>query len=170
MLYSRNSHNIINQLYCNMKLSKKKRKERTAGMLRVSEDNGGTTYKNSGKCCFSKLEVSLTGKIPYNQTKFVVYVCGKLEKSIHEKNFLATKKKRSPLIWNWISWISYDLCLYRCCLASISHKKVLEKTQTAMLETFRLCFMHPSASTCYFQAPITMIYALRRQLLQLTTL
>lgn len=38
-----------------MKLKVKKRKERTAGMLRVSEDNGGTTYKNSGKYLLLKI-------------------------------------------------------------------------------------------------------------------
>ena len=46
--------------------------------------------------CFPKLEgQSDLGKMPYNQTKFVVYVCGKL-KSIHERTFWLLKKKKKP--------------------------------------------------------------------------
>lgn len=60
---------------------------------------------------------------------------------------------------------------YRYCLTSqFLIRKALKKTQTALLETLQLCFIHHSSYHTISKVPITMICVLRRQRFQLATL
>lgn len=132
-----------------MKLKEKKELLACLESVRIME---ALLTKTVANICFSKLEgQSDLGKIPYNQTKFVVYVCGKL-KSIHERTFQLLKKK-SPLIWNWISWISYDLCLLQI-LSSfpISHKKGLRENTNCHARNIPTVLYASFQLTCYFQS------------------
>ena len=94
---------------------------------------------------------------------FVVYVCGKL-KSIHERAFSLLKKKNTDKRWSFLGHNRYYLT------SQFPTRKALEKTQPVILVSLQMCFRPHFSCLPISKVPVTMIYVLRRQPLQLEAL